>query len=692
MATSTRRFQVQFEVDGDGRVRAAFNDAAAGAGKAGDAIERAGRQADTSADRHERLIKVAKDAGTILGTALAGALVIGTTAVVQWSREMASASRELSTLAALSNTSVENFQRQAVAASSVGIEQQKLADIYKDTQEKLGEFLQTGSGELTDFFKEVAPLVGVTADAFRDLSGPQALQLYYTTLERAGLSHAETITYMEALADEASLLAPLLRDGGAAAQELGDQAQALGAIMGGDALAAAAELQEKLFELDLITLGLKRSVAEEAIPVLSDFVDELARVATEGGGVAEAMDMVSAGFDLIVGTVRVVTSTVRGVTLDLIALANAGQAAYDALTGDWEGAARNAREAATAREMAAAESADIADVFAGRSPRDDAAGPVDIIDVMTRPLDAPPAARPRAANRDRTSSTRARTAATKELTEAEKAYQEVMEVNALIDQQAAQYQTDLVIAEGERMLAERDAADQRREAFEQMRADMEFEIELLGMSAQQREAAIAQRYANVDAMSAEGQELAALTEQLQAAREQAELVEDIKSGLADVFVGFAQGAEEGQKAWDRFMDNLFQRALEFVADQAVNAMFEAISGGSSGGAGGGGGWGDVFASILGAFGGNRATGGSVSPGMFYRVNEGYKSGPELLTVGNDQWLMMGRQGGQVTPNGPRGGDTININIPVQGNVDRRTRQQIAVETRLQLETASRRNR
>ena len=62
----------------------------------------------------------------------------------------------------------------------------KLADIFKDTSDKVGEFLATGGGPLRTF-EVIAPKVGVTAQAFRDLSGPQALQLYFDSLQKAGV-------------------------------------------------------------------------------------------------------------------------------------------------------------------------------------------------------------------------------------------------------------------------------------------------------------------------------------------------------------------------------------------------------------------------------------------------------------------------------------------------------------------------
>ncbi len=56
----------------------------------------------------------------------------------------------------------------------------------------------------------------------------------------------------------------------------------------------------------------------------------------------------------------------------------------------------------------------------------------------------------------------------------------------------------------------------------------------------------------------------------------------------------------------------------------------------------------------------RANGGPVSRGGMYQVNE---RGPEMLTVGDKSFLMMGNKGGQVTPGGPAGGKpTVEVHV------------------------------
>ncbi|MCU4601858.1 transglycosylase SLT domain-containing protein [Acinetobacter ursingii] len=134
--------------------------------------------------------------------------------------------------ATLSGTGVEDFQYHAAGAKTVGIEMDKLGDIYKDVRDKVGDFIANGGGELQDFFENVAPKVGVTAEQFKKLSGPEALQLYVDSLQKAGVSQNEMVFYLEAIANDATLLLPLLQNGGEGWKKYGDQAKNAGAILG----------------------------------------------------------------------------------------------------------------------------------------------------------------------------------------------------------------------------------------------------------------------------------------------------------------------------------------------------------------------------------------------------------------------------------------------------------------------------
>jgi hypothetical protein len=187
----------------------------------------------------------------------------------------AAAGRQIDQLSRLSATSTANFQAQAYAAQQFGISNEKLADIFKDVQDKVGDFMQNGAGPLADFFKNIAPQVGVTADQFRNLGGPDALQLYVSSLEKANLSQNEMTFYLEAIASDSALLLPLLQNNGQAMKDLGDEAQRLGVILDSETIKANKEFAAELDRLDALSTALGRSIGSALIPYVNDLTSAL---------------------------------------------------------------------------------------------------------------------------------------------------------------------------------------------------------------------------------------------------------------------------------------------------------------------------------------------------------------------------------------------------------------------------------
>lgn len=207
----------------------------------------------------------------------AGVAVAGMASIA---RETVKGADEIARFAQLSSTTTEEFQRLAYGANTLGISTEKLADIFKDVQDKAGDFAQTGGGGMADFFENIAPKVGVTVDQFRRLSGPEALQLYVSSLEKANLSQQDMIFYMEAIASDSSMLLPLLQSGGREWRALGDEAQRYGAILSDEAIAATKAYKEEQQKLDAAMKGLRIEMTQELLPTMTEFSRAMSDPAT----------------------------------------------------------------------------------------------------------------------------------------------------------------------------------------------------------------------------------------------------------------------------------------------------------------------------------------------------------------------------------------------------------------------------
>ena len=204
-----------------------------------------------------------------LGVAAAatGALSASVGVLVKEQMELVDA---LTKTARLANTTVSDIQKYTLAAKSMGLEVDNLGDIFKDVQDKVGDFLTTDGGELADFFKLVSDRAGVSAEQFRTLSGPDALQLYYDSLEKANVSQSEMVFYLEGIASDASLLIPLLKNGGEGFKFWEETARMAGAVMDEKTIRATQELNAATQLLNLSWQGAKNQFTQAIIPVLGD--------------------------------------------------------------------------------------------------------------------------------------------------------------------------------------------------------------------------------------------------------------------------------------------------------------------------------------------------------------------------------------------------------------------------------------
>ena len=194
--------------------------------------------------------------------------------------------KELGNTAKAADMTVEAFQRGAFAAQKFGVSQENYGQILKDVNDRVGDFLISGAGPMVDFFETIAPKVGITANAFKGLSGQEGMALYVKSLEDANVSQQEMTFFMEAMAGDSTRLIPLFKDNAKALNEMNARAKELGIGLTDTQVAMAGLASTELSETGEQFKALTQLITIELSPILIAVSKHLTDLANTGGGAA----------------------------------------------------------------------------------------------------------------------------------------------------------------------------------------------------------------------------------------------------------------------------------------------------------------------------------------------------------------------------------------------------------------------
>ena len=166
-------------------------------------------------------------------------------------------------------------------------------------------------------------------------------------------------------------------------------------------------------------------------------------------------------------------------------------------------------------------------------------------------------------------------------------------------------------------------SDEERQAenIQRVIESLEDEQVALGKSKAEQRIMQALRRADVDATSAQGQQIANLVTQIESEKEAlkaaSEASDFMRDALKDSFSELIPEIETGNKALDSFINKLIQASAEamFFGSGPLAGLFGTSGGGF----------------LSGLFGGGRAVGGGVDPWRDYLVGE---NGPEIVRIGS----------------------------------------------------------
>jgi hypothetical protein len=215
---------------------------------------------------------------TVAITAFTAATIKASQMGSEFALGVAASNKQLENQSVLAGLTTTEMQKWGIAGKTVGFSQEKLADILKDVNDKMGDFTATGGGAMKDFFEQIAPQVGLTAESFKGLSSSEVLGKYVKGLEDANVSQSEMTFFMEAIANDSTALIPLLLNNAEGFRTIGDEAELAGKLISEGFLEDTRDLTVAFGELETSYDAVIQDFANPIVKETTVFFKELETV------------------------------------------------------------------------------------------------------------------------------------------------------------------------------------------------------------------------------------------------------------------------------------------------------------------------------------------------------------------------------------------------------------------------------
>ena len=219
---------------------------------------------------------------------LAGAMAATTAAAYATAAAMTTMVIETDNFARVAGVSIEQFNQMSFAANQFGLTADQLGDAFKDTRERIGDFIATGGGPLQDF----ADVMGYTkeqtlafAQSVEGLSGRDVLVEMVRQLEEGGKSTEQMSFALEGMANDMTKLLPLLTNGASELDRLESKMASVQNPLSEDDIRQFRDFNESI---DLVAASFQNMMTNAVIPLLEPFTNLTNEVARFIGYVSGA--------------------------------------------------------------------------------------------------------------------------------------------------------------------------------------------------------------------------------------------------------------------------------------------------------------------------------------------------------------------------------------------------------------------
>jgi len=280
LTAELRQVDAQLEKQGRSAEGAARGTEQAG-GAAGQAAGRFGRLG-------QALRRVTPSISQIrTGINAAGRALVGYTAAIAasigtltaFSRRQGRAAKEIANTAQALGVSARTVQVWRLAAQGLGLSADKATDVIKDMADKIGDFAATGGGEAADVFERL----NLSIEDFSGLAADQQLIKLASAISEVN-SKSEQIFFLESIADDASLLQPLLENNAAALRRVAAEAEAQGAFISPEQLVQLQRANEIFERVERRLKGVGNTITAAVAPALGQATENLVKLFQAGEG------------------------------------------------------------------------------------------------------------------------------------------------------------------------------------------------------------------------------------------------------------------------------------------------------------------------------------------------------------------------------------------------------------------------
>lgn len=688
-------------------------------------MDRAARKAN---QRMGEIEKRALAFGKVLGTALVTGAAAAATALAAITKQAIDYADHLNDLNQRLGISAEALSGWAYAAQQTGTDIDALGLGLKRLAKNMAEALDPKSQQAS-LFKALGVDVKDAQGNLRSLE--EILPEIAGKFKELDNATTEAALAQELFGKSGTDLVEFLNQGEDGLEAMRQKARDLGVELGDSTLKAADEFNDRLSDLKSLALGVGLQLAEKLLPELNNLVAQFTDAATEGSKTQKFIEDLATS---ISGISKVVVFATEQFAVMVNQLAALRTVAEGVIGLDWGKISQGFKQGLAGQQQSGQ---NLLNLVGGGQKSGKSAVPAGLVMEMDITLGAPLSPNEKKALEAAVNGAlgggggkggakpkrSGKSDAEKEAESLARAYENtndrLKEQIALFGQDGEAAQLRYELEHG--ALSKLDPLKkaellQRAETLDMKREELDLEKKLdaehderekraqsvlegireerdsLGLSSEQWElynnikaAGVNASDENIKAITAETQ---ALQEQRKALEPQIAIMDEFRNQLSDTVVDVIEGNKSIKDGFKDLIDDLEHMILEWIAKRLIGRAF-----GGQGTTGAGTGWGGMISGFLGGlFGGGRAAGGMVTAGAMYRVNENWNRGPEILSMGNQDYLMMGSQGGRVSPAGSMGaGVTVNQTFVNPQMNDPRSESQRQQQAAQALRVASLRN-